>query len=107
MREDGREVNDEGDDRKEAPTETPSERVHTEKSREVRAEHVSPPVKPYKPPVPYPQMLMNANEEHKYGKFLEMLKKFHINILIPQAIIDMPSYVKFLMDLLSNKVKLL
>jgi len=53
---------------------TPSERVQTKKPKEVQAEHVSSLVKPYKPPVPYPQRLLKAREEHKYGKFLEMLK---------------------------------
>jgi len=36
-----------------------------------------------------------------------MLKKFHINISFLEAITDMPSYAKFLKDLLSNKGKLL
>ena len=36
-----------------------------------------------------------------------MLKKFHINIPFLEAIADMPSYAKFLKDLLSNKGKLL
>ena len=35
MTEDGREVEYEGDTEKEVSTETPSERVHTEKSKEV------------------------------------------------------------------------
>jgi len=36
-----------------------------------------------------------------------MLKKFHINIPFLEVITDMPSYAKFLKDLLSNKWKLL
>ena len=36
-----------------------------------------------------------------------MLKKFYINIFFSEAIINMPSYAKFLKDLLSNKEKLL
>ena len=35
-----------------------------------------------------------------------MLKKFHIKIPFLEAITDMPSYTKFLKDLLSNKEKL-
>jgi len=64
-------------------------------------------VKPYKPPIPYPQRLLKTKEEHKYGKFLQILKKFHINISFLEAVTDMPSYAKFLKDLLSNKGKLL
>jgi len=98
MRENGGEIDNEGDATKEVPTETLSERVHTAKSKEVRAEHVSPLVKPYKPLVPYAQRLVKTKEEHKYGKFLEMLKKFHINIPFLEAIIGIPSYAKFLKD---------
>jgi len=50
---------------------------------------------------------VKAKEEHKYGKFLEILKKFHINIPFLEVITNMPSYAKFLKDLLSNKGKLL
>lgn len=52
-------------------------------------------------------MPVKARKEHKYGKFLEMLKKFHINIPFLEAFIDMSSYTKFLKDLLSNEGKLL
>jgi len=90
MREDGREVDDEGDVKKEVPTKTPSEKVPTEKPKKVRVKHASPPVKPCQPPIPYPQRLVKAKEEHKYGKFLEMLKKFHINIPFLEAILTFP-----------------
>jgi len=46
-------------------------------------------------------------QEHKYGKFLEMLKKFHVNIPFLEGTTDVPSYAKFLKHLLSNKGKLL
>ena len=107
MREEKSETDDEGDAAKEAPIETSSERVHTERTQEIRAEQVSSPVKPYTPLVPCPQRLVRSKAEHKYGKFLEMLKKFHINIPFLEAITDMPSYAKFLKDLLTNKGKLL
>jgi len=107
MREDKGEIEDEGSARKQVPIEAPSERAQIEKPKEVEAENTSSPTKPYKPPIPYPQRLMNAREEHKYGKLLKMLKKFHINIPFLEAITDMPYYAKFLKDLLSNKGKLL
>ena len=50
---------------------------------------------------------MKAREEHKYGKFLDMLKKLHINIPFLEVTTEMPSYAKFLKDLLSNKGELL
>ena len=54
MREERREVDNEEDHEKETPIETSSESVHTERTQEVQVEHVSPPVKPYKPLIPYP-----------------------------------------------------
>eukprot|EP00257_Ricinus_communis_P015627 XP_015573586.1 uncharacterized protein LOC107261128 [Ricinus communis] len=35
-------------------------------------------IKPYKPPVPFPQRLAQAKLEKKYGKFLDILKKLQI-----------------------------
>lgn len=64
------------------------------------------PIKPYKPPVPFPQRLAQAKLEKKYGKFLDILKKLHINIPFLDAISEMPSYAKFLKDMLSNKRKI-
>jgi len=39
----------------------------------------------------------------KFGKFLEILKKLQINIPFLNAISEMPSYAKFLKEILSNK----
>ncbi|XP_010684207.1 uncharacterized protein LOC104898795 [Beta vulgaris subsp. vulgaris] len=63
-------------------------------------------IAPYKPPVPFPQRLAQAKLEKKYGKFLDILKKLHINIPFLDAISKMSSYAKFLKDMLSNKRKL-
>jgi len=95
------------DDTKAAPSEAMSERAQNEKPRDDAPGGTLFHVKPYKPSVPYPQRLVKAKEEHKYDTFLEMLKKFHFNILFLEAITDMPSYAKFLKDFLSNKGKLL
>ncbi|XP_058008722.1 uncharacterized protein LOC131183024 [Hevea brasiliensis] len=39
----------------------------------------------------------------KFGKFLKVLKKLYINIPFMEAISQMPSYAKFLKEILSNK----
>ncbi|XP_048496363.1 uncharacterized protein LOC125495629 [Beta vulgaris subsp. vulgaris] len=64
------------------------------------------PIKQYKPPVPFPQRLAQAKLEKKYGKFLDIVKKLHINIPFLDDISKMPSYAKFLKDMLSNKRKI-
>ena len=62
------------------------------------------PVESYKPPIPSPQRLAKAKFEAKFEKFLEVLKKLHITSPFLDAISEMPSYAKFLKDMLSNKI---
>ncbi|MCH87321.1 hypothetical protein A2U01_0008188, partial [Trifolium medium] len=66
--------------------------------------YVPPP--PYKPPIPYPQRLAKSKNPGQFEKFIEMLKKLHIDIPFIEAITQIPSYAKFLKDILSNKRKL-
>ncbi|XP_021725330.1 uncharacterized protein LOC110692608 [Chenopodium quinoa] len=58
------------------------------------------------PKVPFPQRLAQAKLEKKFSKFLDVLKNLHINIPFLDVISKMPSYAKFLKDMLSNKRKL-
>lgn len=64
------------------------------------------PVNPYEPPIPFPQRLKKHKLDKQYRKFLEVFKKLHINIPFADALVQMPSYAKFLKDILSNKRKL-
>ncbi|XP_022897634.1 uncharacterized protein LOC111411325 [Olea europaea var. sylvestris] len=63
-------------------------------------------VKAYIPPIPFPQRLQKHKLDIQFGKFLEVFKKLHINILFADALAQMPSYAKFMKDILSNKRKL-
>ncbi|XP_048235711.1 uncharacterized protein LOC125371220 [Ricinus communis] len=77
--------------------------IEKEKIEEKKKPNV---IEPYKPLVPFPQRLAQAKLEKKYGKFLDILKKLPINIPFLDAISEMPSYAKFLKDMLSNKRKI-
>ncbi|KAJ9189474.1 hypothetical protein P3X46_000762, partial [Hevea brasiliensis] len=44
--------------------------------------------------------------DKQFGKFLEVLKKIYINVPFIDALSQMPSYAKFLKEILSNKRKL-
>ncbi|KAJ9174010.1 hypothetical protein P3X46_017085 [Hevea brasiliensis] len=44
--------------------------------------------------------------DKQFGKFLEVLKKLYINVPFVDALSQMPSYAKFLKEILSNKRKL-
>ncbi|XP_022854793.1 uncharacterized protein LOC111376097 [Olea europaea var. sylvestris] len=63
-------------------------------------------VNPYEPQIPFPQRLKKQKLEQRYKKFLEVFKKLHINILLADTLFQMPSYAKFLKDIISNKRQL-
>ena len=57
-------------------------------------------------PVPYPQRLKKHKLDKQFTKFMDVFKKLHINIPFADALEQMPSYVKFMKDILSQKRKL-
>ncbi|XP_070039701.1 uncharacterized protein [Nicotiana tomentosiformis] len=60
------------------------------------------------PPVtiPFPQKMKREKLDGQFAKFLEILKQIHINIPFTDALLQMPSYAKFLKEILSSKRKL-
>ena len=54
-------------------------------------------------PIPYPQRLKKHKLDKQFTKFMEVFKKLHINIPFADALEQMPSYVKFMKDILSQK----
>ncbi|XP_022851237.1 uncharacterized protein LOC111373015 [Olea europaea var. sylvestris] len=58
------------------------------------------------PKVLFPQRLKKNKLDKQFSKFLDVFKKLHINIPFAEALKQMPSYVKFMKDILSNKRRL-
>ncbi|PKA48168.1 hypothetical protein AXF42_Ash020513 [Apostasia shenzhenica] len=56
--------------------------------------------------LPFPQRIKQRQLDHQFQKFLEIFKKLHINIPFADALAQMPSYAKFLKEILANKRKL-
>ena len=81
----------------ENPTERSDERKETEKQAVT--------TEPYAL-VPYPQHLRKNKLDKQFTKFMEVFKKLHINIPFAYALEHMPSYVKFMKDILSKKKRL-
>ncbi|KAM6582738.1 hypothetical protein CsatB_009740 [Cannabis sativa] len=54
----------------------------------------------------YPQRLYKNKMDKQFSKFLEIFKKMHINIPFIEALEQMPTYLKFMKDILSKKRKL-
>lgn len=61
---------------------------------------------PYKPVVSFPWRLIEEKVEAQFEKFVELLKNIHLNVPFTEALIQMPSYAKFLKYIISNKRKL-
>ncbi|XP_042388061.1 uncharacterized protein LOC121980164 [Zingiber officinale] len=63
-------------------------------------------VEKYEPPIPFPQRIIKAKLDEQFGKFLDVLRKLYINIPFTEALQQMPTYSKFLKDILTNKRKI-
>ena len=85
--------------------ETPK-RDEAESSKSVPTVKFAPEVKAYKPKITFPARLVQHNLDKLFSKFLEVFKKLHINIPFADALAQMPSYAKFLKEILKNKRKL-
>ncbi|XP_016163231.1 uncharacterized protein LOC107605826 [Arachis ipaensis] len=72
--------------------------VVEEHSQEQRKE-----VKPYTPPLSYPQRLQRELKDQQFPKFLDIFKKLKINIPLAEALEQMPLYAKFLKELINKK----
>ena len=57
-------------------------------------------------PVPYTQRLKKHKLDKQFTKFMDVFKKLHINIPFADTLEQMPSYVKFMKDILSQKRRL-
>ncbi|XP_010556620.1 PREDICTED: uncharacterized protein LOC104825892 [Tarenaya hassleriana] len=68
---------------------------------EPKPAYVPPPPRP--PPVPFPSCLRKHNEDSQFAKFVEMLKKLEVTMPFTDAILQIPSYTKYLKDILTKK----
>nr|XP_009788426.1 PREDICTED: uncharacterized protein LOC104236239 [Nicotiana sylvestris] len=61
---------------------------------------------PHFVPLPFPQKMKREKLDKQFSKFLDILKQLYINIPFTDALTQMPSYAKFLKEILSSKRKL-
>jgi hypothetical protein len=52
--------------------------------------------------LPFPRRNRKAKMDEQFGKFVEVIQKLYINILLLDAI-QVPTYVKYFQDILNNK----
>ena len=60
----------------------------------------------YTPPLPFPQRFRKTKLDEQFAQFLNMFKKLEINIPFPNGLAQMPNYVKFMKEKMSNKKNL-
>ena len=56
--------------------------------------------------MPFPQRLQKAKREEQFSRFLDIFKKIEINIPFAKVINQMPTYAKFLKEILSKNRKI-
>ncbi|XP_069148240.1 uncharacterized protein [Solanum lycopersicum] len=56
-----------------------------------------------RPPPPFPQRLVKNTEDGNYRRFITMLKQFCIIVPLIEALEQMPSYAKFMKDMVKKK----
>ncbi|KAK8516141.1 hypothetical protein V6N12_013548 [Hibiscus sabdariffa] len=59
-----------------------------------------------RPPPPFPQRLKKHKEDNQFKKFMDMLDQLHIDVPFLEAIDQMPTYAKFLKDIITKKRKI-
>ncbi|XP_070667526.1 uncharacterized protein [Malus domestica] len=60
----------------------------------------------YEPPMPYPERLKPKVKDQQLTNFMKTLSKVQINLLLIDAIKNIPSYAKFFKDVCTKKKKL-
>ncbi|XP_060178013.1 uncharacterized protein LOC132607949 [Lycium barbarum] len=56
-----------------------------------------------KPPPPFPQRLVRQKEEATYKKFIDLLKQVHMNVPLVDMLQGIPTYAKYIKDIVANK----
>ncbi|XP_062112081.1 uncharacterized protein LOC133823377 [Humulus lupulus] len=80
------------------------ENTKTNFGHEGMSQHSRPNSSISKQPPPFPQRFQKQKLDSQFKKFLDMLKQLHINIPLVEALVQMPNYVKFIINLLSMSV---
>ena len=60
-------------------------------------------VEEYKAKMPYPQKLRQEEQDKQFARFADYLRTFEIKISFAEALEQIPSYAKFMKDILSHK----
>jgi len=97
----GRQLEDPVGKAKPSETEKKSNEPQGEETRVESEKPITPP--PYKPKILLPQRFAKSKLDEQFRKFIEMMNKLYINVPFSEVLTQMPTYAKFLIEILSNK----
>ncbi|XP_047953609.1 uncharacterized protein LOC125199726 [Salvia hispanica] len=80
-------------------------KVDIQTKKDAMPEKLPPPSIPTTVRVPFPFAVKEKKLDEQFSKFLDIFRKVHINIPLVEALQEMPTYAKFLKDVLSKKKK--
>ncbi|XP_021722871.1 uncharacterized protein LOC110690360 [Chenopodium quinoa] len=81
--------------------------MEKKKSKDVVTSSTSSEARNLDGPVPFPGRIAERKLNDKFTKFLSVMKNLHINLPFIEVVTQIPSYSKFLKDILTNKKKLI
>ncbi|CAM8900069.1 unnamed protein product [Rhodiola kirilowii] len=58
-------------------------------------------LRPYTPPIPFPQRLKKKSNDKQFSKFAEMMRKLYVTMPFTEVITQAPSYARFLKDVIT------
>ncbi|CAM8990443.1 unnamed protein product [Rhodiola kirilowii] len=71
----------------------------TQKEKEVEKEKDE--LKPYTPPIPFPQRLKKKSNDKQFSKFADMMRKLYVTLPFTEVITQAPSYAHFPKDIVT------
>ncbi|CAM8887358.1 unnamed protein product [Rhodiola kirilowii] len=86
--------------------------AHAEEKSSIEADHrVENPAQtvepaPYRPPVPFPQRLKSARRDKEFMQFVDKIRTLYITMPFTDAITKIPTYAKFMKEILTGKWKM-
>ncbi|CAM8999027.1 unnamed protein product [Rhodiola kirilowii] len=92
---------------KSAPHSTPAEE-ESSKEAEERVENPAQTVEPapFKPPIPFPQRFKATRRDKEFMQFVDKIRTLYIMMPFTDAITQIPTYAKFMKEILTGKRKI-
>jgi len=100
----GRQLEDPIGKAKPSEIEKESSEPQVEKIRVESEKQITP--LPFKPKIPFPQRFAKSKLDEQFKKIIEMMNKLYIDVPFTDVLTQMPTYAKFLKEILSKKRKI-